>query len=61
MNFRFNLRRKMGGVILEVEQIDGPAFINRFYPYAEFDKLHSDNIQHKLLQLQEELENEIKP
>ena len=61
MDFKFEIRKKMWGVILEVTAPNPYFFVNRFYTYAEYDELMEVGVQNKLLELQEELEDALKP
>ena len=56
--YTFNIRQKMWGVILEVTDLRTQDFVNEFIEYPEFDKLHEDTVQNRLLKLEERLRNE---
>jgi hypothetical protein len=55
---RFSLRKKMGGVILEVEDSKSGNTVNEFVPHAEFDKLMEDTIKDRLLKLESRIRDE---
>jgi len=58
-NFKFNIRQKIGGIILEVTAEGTSLFINEFHDNYNMDELNEEGISNAFLRLQKRLENEL--